>query len=89
MADETGQTVLEIYRNPPDRVPDYTAMDPLQLHLAFASSDPAADRDRLLAAGATRADVEEIQSPDGTHIIMLRDPWGFPLQLCRRAKPLC
>jgi catechol 2,3-dioxygenase-like lactoylglutathione lyase family enzyme len=88
LADETGQAVLEIYRNPPDQVPDYATMNPLQLHLAFASANPAADRDRLLAAGATRADVEEIQSPDGTHIIMLRDPWGFPIQLCRRAKPL-
>jgi len=25
---------------------------------------------------------------DGTRLIMLRDPWGLALQLCKRATPL-
>jgi hypothetical protein len=25
--------------------------------------------------------------PDGSRLIMMRDPWGVPLQLCQRAKP--
>lgn len=83
---DSGSTVIEIYHNPPDQVPDYGAMNPLLFHLALASEDPAADTRRLLAAGATL--VDEIRPADGTHLVMLRDPWGLALQLCKRATPL-
>lgn len=83
---DAGSTVLEIYCNPPDEVPDYRSMNPLLLHLALASDDPSADARRLIAAGASL--VEEVPLPDGSHLIMLRDPWGLAVQLCKRAKPL-
>lgn len=83
---DAATTVLEIYCNPPDQVPDYRNMDPLLFHLAFASSDPAADAERLMTAGATWAYEDHL--PDGSHLVMLRDPWGLALQLCRRASPL-
>ena len=86
LADEAGETILEIYCNPPGEVPDYAAMNPLQLHLAFVSMSPPDDSARLMAAGATW--VEELRFPDGTHLIMLRDPWGLALQLCKRTVPL-
>ena len=86
LADDSGTILLEIYCNPPDQVPDYAAMDPLLVHLAFVSADPAADRDRLVAAGATL--VSEAVLPDGDHLVMLRDPWGLALQLCKRAQPM-
>ena len=86
MADSTGQVMLEIYRNPPDEVPDYASMNPLLLHLAFVSETPETDRDRLLAAGAEL--FEELHLPDGSHIVMLRDPWGFAIQLCKRGEPM-
>lgn len=85
LADDNA-TVLEIYCNPPDKIPDYRRMNPLQFHLALASTDPDADSSRLVVAGATF--VEEIHLPDGSHLVMLRDPWGVALQLCRRARPL-
>jgi catechol 2,3-dioxygenase-like lactoylglutathione lyase family enzyme len=85
IADEAS-TVLEIYNNPPDQVPDYHSMDPLLFHLAFASSDPEADAARLVAAGATFA--TEVRPDAGTLIITLRDPWGLCFQLCKRARPL-
>ncbi len=85
LADDQG-TILEIYRNPPDQVPDYRAMDPLLFHLAFSSTDPEADAQRLVAAGATR--VTEVRPNDGSLLLMLRDPWGIALQLCRRSRPL-
>ena len=83
---DSDATVLEIYCNPPDQVPDYRKMNPLLFHLALASDSPAADSQRLMAAGATY--VEEVRLPDGSHLIMLRDPWGVALQLCKRARPL-
>jgi len=86
LADSDGTMLVEFYRNPPDRVPPYATMNPLLLHLAFVSADPAADKERLLRAGATF--VEETHLNDGSHLVMLRDPWGLALQLCRRGAPM-
>lgn len=85
LADDES-TVLEIYCNPPDEVPPYADWNPLLLHLAFQSDDPAADARRLIDAGATP--VTDDTLPDGSHLVMLRDPWGLALQLCKRARPL-
>lgn len=87
LADSAGSVLVEIYNNPRVETPDYRAMDPLLLHIAFCSDDPAADRDRLVSAGATIAE-ELSTTPAGDVLMMLRDPWGFAIQLVRRAKPL-
>ena len=86
LADESGQSVLEIYCNPPDQVPDYARLDPLIVHIALVSENPDTDRARLEAAGATYA--SEVRLPDGSQLTMLRDPWGLALQLCKRGTPL-
>ena len=86
LADDAGESVIEIYNNPPDQIPDYRAMNPLLFHLAFISASPAEDSSRLISEGATL--VEELNLPDGSQIMMLRDPWGLALQLCKRATPL-
>jgi predicted enzyme related to lactoylglutathione lyase len=68
-------------------MPDYPKMSPLHLHLAFAVSDMAETRDRLVKAGTTV--VEDISTTHaGDEIAMLRDPWGFPIQLVKRAEPM-
>lgn len=78
--------VIEIYCDPADQVPDYANQDPLVLHLAFVSSDTAADAQRLIDIGAT---WEEEKKPiPETQIIMRRDLWGFAIQLCKRTLPL-
>lgn len=86
LADAAGRAVIEIYSNAADPIPDYAAMHPLRFHIAFATSDPDASRDALVAAGATF--VEERAMGDGSRLLMLRDPWGVPLQLCQRTRPL-
>ena len=86
LADDGGTVMLEIYNNPPDKVPAYGEMDPLLLHVAFVSEQPEQDRDRLLAAGATL--VTELRPDDGSCLIMMRDPWGLAIQLCKRARPM-
>ena len=86
LADESGNSIIEIYTNPAGPIPDYPHQHPLQFHWAFAVDDPDADKDRLVAAGASV--VEEIWLEDGSHLFMLRDPWGVPLQICKRTKPL-
>lgn len=87
LADGSGKVMLEIYNNPAATVPDYAAMDPLVLHLAFVSADVEADRDRLIAAGAT-AEGDLLRADNGDVLAMLRDPWGFAIQLAKRGEPM-
>lgn len=86
LADAAGATVLEVYQSADARVPDYPGMDPLELHLAFDSREPDADRDALVQAGAIA--LSDSRLPDGSRLLMLRDPWGLALQLCARSTPL-
>jgi catechol 2,3-dioxygenase-like lactoylglutathione lyase family enzyme len=86
LADAQGRVVIEIYNNGADPVPDYASMHPLRFHLAFAAENPDGAKAALLTAGATF--VEEQTQADGSRLVMLRDPWGLPLQLCRRTTPL-
>ena len=88
LADEGDHVLVEIYNNPAATIPDYRSMDPLLLHLAFASDDDMqAQRARLLAAGATAAgDIST--TPAGDQLAMLRDPWGFAIQLAKRRQPM-
>ena len=87
MAASTGNVILEIYTNPPDAVPDYAAMNPLLLHVAFLADDVAAARDKLVTAGASVvSDLETL--PNGDVILMLRDPWGLAIQFVKRAEAM-
>ena len=87
LADSGGRVILEIYRALPDEVPDYAAMNPLILHLAFATENTQATLETLVAAGATALGEVRV-TPAGDHMAMLRDPWGLAIQLCQRAEPL-
>jgi glyoxylase I family protein len=82
LADETGRVVVELYSNPKATIPDYKALHPLNFHLAVVAADARADRARLEQSGATLF-LEDPQA-DGSLLIMLRDPWNVPLQLCQR-----
>ncbi|HSU57472.1 MAG TPA: VOC family protein [Candidatus Dormibacteraeota bacterium] len=87
LKDSSGSVMLEIYRNPKASVPEYTKIDPLWLHIAFVSHDPASDRDKLVAAGATVVE-EVVKTPSGDELVMLRDPWGVAVQLVKRAESM-
>lgn len=87
LADAEGASILETYASDVHPVPDYRAADPAVLHVAFATAEIAAERDRLVAAGATP--VGEItENAAGDRFAMLRDPWGLALQLAQRVRPL-
>lgn len=85
LADDSGRIMIEIYNHDVE-VPNFTAMDPLTLHLAFVSEDPVSDTQRLLTAGAEL--VSDDKFDNGNHLVMLRDPWGVSVQLCKRGTPL-
>lgn len=86
LVDDAERTYIEIYRNPAVETPDYPNQHPLLLHLAFDSDNPTEDRDRLQDSGAKVFSDEQFD--DGTHLVMMRDPWGLAFQLCKRGKPL-
>jgi catechol 2,3-dioxygenase-like lactoylglutathione lyase family enzyme len=87
LADSSGKVMFEIYYNPAANVPDYAAMDPLVLHVAYVCDDVRAASERLQSAGATF--VEEVgPTPAGDYLHMLRDPWGLPVQLAHRGEAM-
>lgn len=78
--------MIEIYNNPPDEVPAYQNMNPLLLHLAFVCENPEQKRVELESVGASFA--EEVHINDGSHLVMMRDPWGLAIQLCKRGNKM-
>ena len=87
MADTSGSVMLEIYLNPAAIIPDYKSTNPLLMHVAYLSENLTDDRDRLVQAGAALVD-DVLTTSAGDSIAMLRDPWGVPIQLVKRAKPM-
>lgn len=87
LADDSGTVMIEIYGNTDAPVPDYKNLDARNLHLALVSKDVDADIERLTAAGAS-LDGEPFTAPNGDRLAMLRDPWGFAIQLVKRATPM-
>lgn len=85
LADETGRVVVELYSNTTQPFLNFSGNHPLLFHIAVVARDARAERVRLEKAGATLV-VEEPQ-PDGSLLVMMRDPWEVPLQLCQRTKP--
>ena len=85
LSDDTGRVIFEVYTNPAAALPDHAAAHPLSFHVAFVAANAPAEKARLLAAGASFFKEETL--PDGTLLVMLRDPWGVALQLCQRTKP--
>jgi len=86
LADDSGRIMIEIYNNPANEVPRYWEMNPLLVHLAFVSLNPEEDKNKLLAAGASLETDQHLE--DGSHLVMLRDPWGLAVQLCKRGVPM-
>ena len=87
LADSSGRILVEIYNNPAVNCPDYRQIDPLVLHLAFLSDDVKTDIARLVKAGAT-VHQDYTVAESGDEMAMLRDPWGFAVQLMKRTQPM-
>lgn len=85
LSDQTGRVVMELYCSKAAPLPDHRNTHHMNFHCAFAVADPDRVKAGLLAAGATL--VEEARPADGSQLYMLRDPWGVPLQICRRSHP--
>jgi len=85
LTDDTGRVIVELYSNTAQTTLSFATMHPSLFHVAVVAGNARAERQRLEKAGATLFSDETL--PDGTVLLMLRDPWGVPLQLCQRATP--
>jgi catechol 2,3-dioxygenase-like lactoylglutathione lyase family enzyme len=83
LLDTSGSVMAEIYKRKEAPVPDYNTIDPLVLHLALLTDDVKGTIQKLVAAGA-KVHADYSVTPDGDEIAMLRDPWGFAIQLVKR-----
>ena len=87
LADADGNMMLELYRNPPDAVPNYASMDPLvaarrvSWSMTWKPSEQAPRRGR-------HGDGRGHDHSGRRQITMLRDPWGLAIQFIRRANPM-
>eukprot|EP00727_Mastigamoeba_balamuthi_P008962 m51a1_g4689 hypothetical protein (129) ;mRNA; f:192008-192394 len=90
LADDDSRTVVELYTRPDVAPPDYFQTNPMTLHIALQvpeSTTVTAERDRLVAAGATVAiDVTPLSC--GGQNAILRCPAGIPLQIIQRKAAL-
>lgn len=86
ISDSAG-AMVELYTRTDIAPPDYSAINPFNLHFAFAVEDMEATRDALVAAGATVVDSINT-TPSGDQILFLRDPWQLPIQLVKRKKSM-
>ena len=86
IADDVG-SMMELYNNPAAPTPDYANMSRFNFHMAFSSSNIEADRDRMIAAGATTI-TEITTTARGDKLLFLRDPWQIPFQFVQRSSPL-
>jgi hypothetical protein len=86
LADQNDRVFWEIYRNPQAPFSGVCNCDPLEYHLAFAVDDPGAWKAKILDAGGSY--VTTVETDGGSVLIMMRDPWGIALQICKRLPPM-
>jgi glyoxylase I family protein len=84
ISDTAKRVVLELIANPGISPLVGHIDNPVQLHIALASDDLAADIARLVAEGAVQVSEPSV-TPDGDTLALLKDPWGHCLQLAKRA----
>jgi len=82
LADAENRVVCEMYYQPDFPITDFKKEHHLTFHFAFKTDDAEMLKNKLIEAGATL--VDDTGLIDGSHLVMLRDPWGLPLQLCQR-----
>ncbi|MGE5313733.1 MAG: VOC family protein [Acidobacteriota bacterium] len=87
IADSSRHMMIELYQDARYPRLDFNDLDYMATHFAFAVPDVAQTKARLLKAGAHVAE-EMKQLPNGDTVLMLRDPWGQPLQIVHRVTPI-
>ena len=87
IADSSKNMMFEFYTNTGAPLMQYDSISYMANHTAFVVGDMASARVVLLAAGAKlQTDIAKTASSD--LVMMMRDPWGQPIQFVKRAAPM-
>ncbi len=87
VSDSGKNMMLEIYQKKEFPVIDYDKINPVSIHLAFEVNNILSAKEKLLKSGAKL--VNDISSSaSGDDVLVMRDPWGFPIQLIQRSIPI-
>ena len=87
VADDGKHMMIELATSAAAPILDLSKFNNASLHFAFVVDDVRSLRTGLIATGATLA--EEIRETNtGDQVLVLRDPWGFPIQFIKRTEPL-
>ena len=87
VADSSEQMMLELYQNSSYPIVDFGKISYMSIHFASMVPDIEAAKKQLLKAGATVAE-DITKTPSGDHVLMLREPGGFPIQFVNRVAPM-
>jgi uncharacterized glyoxalase superfamily protein PhnB len=82
-----GNTIIELFKLPEVEALDFEDMAPIQLHLALECAKPVQFCKELAQAGAeVIGEAPKAKHQDKRYLV--RDPWGFVLQILNRKDKL-
>jgi len=86
ISDSEHNMMFELNQNKDFPMLNFNKISPQSIHFAFTVNNINNVKNELIKAGASF--VSQDTSAEGDKILMLRDPWGQPLQFLTRAKPM-
>ena len=87
IADAGKNMMFELYQNKDFPMVNFDSVSYQTFHVAFVVHDIQIVKDALVAAGAKVAeDMKKTLS--GDDVLMLRNPWGLPIQFVKRVNPM-
>jgi catechol 2,3-dioxygenase-like lactoylglutathione lyase family enzyme len=86
IADSGKHMMFELYHNTNFPLFDTAKVSLMSIHFAFMVSDIEKTKEKIIAAGAKI--VEDTKTPSGDYVVMMRDPWGLPIQFVCRVQPM-
>ncbi len=87
ISDPEHNMMMELNQNKDYPVLDFWKISHMAFHFAFMVDDIQAAKKNLIAGGAQLVD-DITKTPGGDYVMMMRDPWGEPIQIVHRADPM-
>ena len=87
IADEKNNMMMELYDNKKFPKLNFANISYMAIHFAFMVDSIEQVKEKLLAAGATLAEDISV-TLSGDKVLMLRTPWGLPIQFVERIEPM-
>jgi catechol 2,3-dioxygenase-like lactoylglutathione lyase family enzyme len=87
ISDAHEHMMVEFYQNTDYPMIDLPSTSCMAVHFAWMVPDVGTMRAKMLAAGA-KVDDEMTTIPSGDVVLMMRDPWGLPIQFVKRVQPM-